>query len=141
MSRVLHLMRKELLELRQDPRLFGIVILAPIIQLTLLGYAATPDVKEVPVLVVDADRSTASRRLIDRFDASDNFRIVGMAGSTSEIDPWLERGDAWMALSIPPGYGDRLASGRSATLQVVADGTDSNSTTVAMSYTRQLIGG
>ena len=55
MSRVLHLMRKELIELRQDPRLFGIVILAPIIQLTILGYAATTDVKDVPMVVVDPD--------------------------------------------------------------------------------------
>jgi ABC-2 type transport system permease protein len=141
MSRVLHLMRKELLELRQDPRLFGIVILAPVIQLTLLGYAATTDVKDVPVLIVDADRSTASRTLIDRFEASDNFRIVGMVGSTDDIDPWLERGDAWMALSIPPAYGDRIARGETATVQVVADGTDSNSTTVALGYTRQLVSG
>jgi ABC-2 type transport system permease protein len=140
MTRVLHLMRKELLELRQDPRLFGIVILAPIIQLTLLGYAATTDVKDVPIVMVDADRSAASRALIDRFDASDNFRIVGMAGSTDEIDRWIERGDAWMALSIPPQYGDAIARGDTAMLQVVADGSDSNSTTVAMSYTRQLIG-
>ena len=64
-SRVLHLIRKELIELRADPRLFGIVILAPIIQLTVLGYAATTDVKDVPLLVVDADRSEASRRLIE----------------------------------------------------------------------------
>ena len=140
MHRVMHLMRKELLELRQDPRLFGIVIMAPIIQLTLLGYAATTDVKDVPIVIVDADRSVASRTLIDRFEASDSFRIVGMVSSTDEIDWWLERGEAWMALSIPPQYGDSIARGETATLQVVADGTDSNSTTVALSYTRQLIG-
>ena len=96
-------MRKELLELRQDPRLFGIVILAPIIQLTVLGYAATTDVKDIPIAIVDADRSTASRELIHRFEASANFKIVAMPGSTSEIDRYLERGEAWMALSIPAG--------------------------------------
>ncbi len=83
----LHLMRKELLELRQDPRLFGIVIMAPIIQLTVLGYAATTDVKDIPIVIVDADRSTESRELIPRFEASANFKIVAMPGSTSEIDP------------------------------------------------------
>ena len=72
-TRVVHLMRKELLELRQDPRLFGIVIIAPILQLTVLGYAATTDVKDVPVVVVDADRSAESRDLDHRFEASDNF--------------------------------------------------------------------
>ena len=71
-------MRKELIELRQDPRLFGIVILAPILQLTILGYAATTDVKDVPMVVVDADRSVASRELLSRFEASDNFSIVGV---------------------------------------------------------------
>ena len=134
-------MRKELLELRQDPRLFGIVIVAPILQLTVLGYAATTDVKDVPVVVVDADRSAASRELVTRFEASDNFTIVGLVGSTDEIDPWLERGDAWMALSIPPGYGETLRAGETAAIQVVADGTDSNSTNVALGYARVLVGG
>jgi ABC-2 type transport system permease protein len=141
MRRVGHLVRKELLELRQDPRLFGVVILAPIIQLTLLGYAATTDVRDVPMLVVDPDRSAASRALITRFEASDHFRLVAVVGSTAEIDPWLERGDAWMALSIPPGYGRTLGRGATATLQVVADGTDANSTTVAMGYARALVAG
>jgi ABC-2 type transport system permease protein len=134
-------MRKEVLELRQDPRLFGIVIMAPILQLTVLGYAATTDVKDVPVVIVDADRSAESRELIARFEASANFVIVGLLGSTAEIDPWLERGDAWMALSIPPNYGRLVATGQTASLQVVADGSDSNSTNVALGYARVLIAG
>src|SRR5262245_1530116 len=134
MNRVRHLIRKELLELRQDPRLFGVVILAPIIQLAVLGYAASTDVKDVPVLVVDTDRSSASRELIARFDASDNFTIAGIVSSTDEIDEWLESGRAWMALSIPPAYGDTIRRGGSAQIQVVADGTDSNSTNVALGY-------
>ena len=80
MTRVLHLMRKELLELKQDPRLFGIVIIAPIIQLTVLGYAATTDVKDIPIIVVDTDRSTASRELIHRFEASRQFQDRRHAG-------------------------------------------------------------
>ena len=134
-------MKKELLELRQDPRLFGIVIVAPILQLTVLGYAATTDVKDVPVVVVDADRSTASRELLSRFDASDNFTIVDVVGSTAEIDDWLEKGNAWMALSIPPDYGGIIGRGETATIQIVADGTDSNSTNVALGYARVLLAG
>jgi ABC-2 type transport system permease protein len=141
MRRVLHLMRKELLELRQDPRLFGIVIVAPILQLTVLGYAATTDVKDVPIVVVDADRSASSRELIARFEASDNFTIAGVVGSTDEIDTWLERGSAWMALSIPAQYGQQIQRGETATIQVVADGTDSNSTNVALGYARILLAG
>lgn len=138
--RVWHLVRKELLELRQDPRLFGIVIVAPILQLTVLGYAATTDVRDVPVVVVDADRSQESRTLIRRFDASDNFSVVGVESSTGAIDRWLERGDAWMALSIPPQYGNLIHRGATARVQVVADGTDSNSTNVALGYARALLG-
>ncbi len=141
MRRVLHLMRKELLELRQDPRLFGIVILAPIVQLGVLGYAVTTDVKDVPTVVVDADRSAESRTLIDRFQASENFKLVGLLASTNEIDRWLDRGDAWMALTIPPEYGQRVRARRPVTLQVVADGTDANSTNVAMGYARALVAG
>ena len=134
-------MKKELLELRQDPRLFSIVILAPIIQLNVLGYAATTDVKDIPIAIVDADRSTASRELTHRFDSSANFKIVAMPGSTSEIDSYLDRGEAWMVLSIPPDYGRKVGAGRPTTIQLVADGTDSNSTGVAMGYAQALIGG
>jgi ABC-2 type transport system permease protein len=135
------MMRKELLELRRDPRLFVIVIIAPIIQLNVLGYAATTDVKDIPLAIVDADRSTASRELIHRFEASQNFKIVAMLGSTGEIDPYLDRGEAWMALSIPADYGRKVASAGTTSLQIVADGTDSNSTGVAMGYAQTLIGG
>lgn len=141
MSRVMHLVRKELIELRHDPRLFGIVILAPILQLTILGYAATTDVQDIPILVVDADRSPASRDLIAAFDASNNFTVVEVASAPADIDRWLERGDAWMALSLPPGFGAMVARGQTAPLQVVADGTDSNSTNVALGYTRALLSG
>ena len=141
MRRVFHLMKKELLELRRDPRLFGVVIIAPILQLSVLGYAATTDVKDIPIAIVDADRSSASRELVHRFETSANFKIVAMPGSTNEIDTYLDRGEAWMAVSIPPDYGRKVASGRQTTLQIVADGTDSNSTGVAMGYAQSLIGG
>ncbi len=141
LRRILHLMRKEVLELKQDPRLFGVVIIAPIMQLTVLGYAATTDVKDVPIAIVDADRSTASRDLVQRFASSANFKIVGMPGSTDEIDRYLDNGEAWMALSIPANFGQAVATGRHATLQIAADGTDSNSTTVAMGYAQTLVAG
>ncbi len=139
MRRVGFLIWKELLELRADPRLFGLVIVAPILQLFMLGYAATTDIRDVPVVVADADRSDASRDLIARFEASPNFTIVGVVSSTRDIDPYLERGRAWMALGIPAGYGETLGRGRPQSVQVVADGTDANSTTVALGYATNLI--
>ncbi len=139
LRRLAHLVRKELIELRADPRLFGIVIIAPIIQLTVLGYAATTDVKDIPLLVVDGDRSTASRELIARFDASSNFYIVDVVSGNGSVEHHLSHGTAWMALTIPAGFSERLSSGRSDTVQVIADGTDSNSTGVALGYARNVV--
>jgi ABC-2 type transport system permease protein len=139
LKRVGHLLRKELIELGQDPRLFGIVIMAPIIQLFVLGYAATTDVKDIPLLVVDGDRSTESRRLTDRFDASANFYIVDVVSDDADIERHLQNGTAWMALTIPAGLGTSVAAGRPTQVQVIADGTDSNSTGVALGYARGVV--
>jgi len=140
MVRLRRLIWKEVLELRQDPRLFGLVIVAPIIQLTLLGYAATTDVKEVPIVVADGDRSPASRDLIARFEASPNFHVVHLVTTNAEIDRDLQEDRAWMALAIPNGYGAQLRSREPVALQVIADGSNSNSTTVALGYTNALVG-
>ena len=139
MRRVGFMIWKELLELKGDPRLFGLVIIAPILQLFMLGYAATTDVRDVPIVVADADRSQASRDLVARFDASPNFTIAGVVTATSEVDSYLERGTAWMALAIPTGYREMLARGNPQALQVIADGSDANSTNVAMGYATGLI--
>src|SRR5687767_2561689 len=140
MHRLQFLVWKEFFELRLNPRLFGIVIVAPIIQLTMLGYAATTDVRDVPIIVADGDRSQASRTLIARFDASRNFTVIGAVQTIREVDPYVQRGDAWLALAIPPGYGTAVAAGEPVALQLVADGSDSNSTTVALGYATALVG-
>ena len=140
MQRLTRLVWKEFLELRQNPRLFGIVIVAPIIQLTMLGYAATTDVKDVPIVVADGDRSPESRSLIARFDVSRNFTVIDTVTTVAQIDDDLQRGRAWVALAIPQGYGASIHAGRPVALQVVADGSDSNSTTVALGYATSLIG-
>jgi ABC-2 type transport system permease protein len=139
MNRLLHVIRKEFLELRQDPRLFGIVIIAPIVQLTMLGYAATTDVRNVPVLVVDEDASSESRDLVSRFEASGSFVVVDRMASSDRIDEYLDSGRAWMVLQIPHDYGEQVRSGRPTAVQVVADGTDDNSTNVALGYTGTLV--
>jgi drug efflux transport system permease protein len=139
MRRVRFLVWKELIELRQDPRLFGIVVLAPILQLFLLGYAATTDVRNVPVVVADADRSSESRELIDRFDASPSFTVVGIVTGVHEVDSYLERQIAWIALEIPTGYGAAIGAGRPQTVQLLADGSDANSAGVSLGYAGNLI--
>jgi drug efflux transport system permease protein len=139
-QRLRFLVWKEFLELRQNPRLFGIVVIAPILQLTMLGYAATTDVRDVPVVIADGDRSPQSRELIARFEGSRNFQIADVVTTGEEVEPYLESGRAWLALSIPVGYGAAVGGGRPVTVQVIADGTDSNSTTVALGYATSLVG-
>src|SRR5215212_7891251 len=141
MQRLRFLVWKEFLELRLNPRLFGVVVIAPIMQLTLLGYAATTDIKDVPLVVADGDRTAASRELVARFEGSVNFTVVATVTTVAEIEPYLEGGTAWLALSVPAGYGAALQRHVPATLQVVADGTDANSTTVALGHATSLIAG
>jgi len=91
MRTVLFLMWKELLELKQNPRLFPVIFLAPLIELTVLGYAATTDVRDIPVVVADTDRSVQSRELIGRFEASANFTVIDVVGGIDEVDPSVTR--------------------------------------------------
>ena len=142
MQRLRCLVWKEFLELRQNPRLFGIVIVAPIIQLTMLGYAATTDVKHVPIVIVDGDRSPMSRQLVEHFAVSPNFMIVGERFSPADVDDDLAQGRAWLAVVIPKGLGAALGGHGSESdrvVQILADGTDSNSSGVAMAYASGLI--
>jgi drug efflux transport system permease protein len=141
MRRIVYMMWKEVLELRQDPRIFSVIFIAPIIQLTVLGYAATTDVRHVPIVIVDADRSASSQALISRFAAVDTFTIVDIVSGLDDVDRYLETGAAWMALAVPDRYGADLATGRPATLQIVADGSDASSTNIAMGYASNLVAG
>jgi drug efflux transport system permease protein len=140
MGRIRALIWKELIELRQDPRLFVIVIAAPIIQLFMLAYAATTDVRNVPVVIADVDRSAASRELVSRFDASPTFTVVAIVGGLNDVDRYLERGEAWLAVVVPAGYERTLAAGRPAAVQVITDGSDANSAGVSLGYASTLLG-
>ena len=141
MRRIRFLIWKELIELKEDPRLLGIVIVAPLIQLFMLGYAATTDIRDVPVVVADADRTAMSRELIARFDASTNFSVVALVTGPNDVDPYIEGGRATMALAIPAGYAQSLGAGRRQAIQLIADGSDANSATVALGYATNLLAG
>jgi ABC-2 type transport system permease protein len=141
--RVATLIWKEFLELRQTPRLLVLIIIAPLLQLTMLGYAATTDVRNVPIVVVDGDRSPRSRSLIQSFSGSRYFDIVREEMTPSAVDDDLAAGRAWLAIVIPPGFGEAIDEGgaaRQRVVQVLADGTDANSSGVAMAYAAALIG-
>jgi ABC-2 type transport system permease protein len=104
-----------------------------------LGYAANLDVLNVPLVLVDQDRSAASRDLVDRFLASGYFELIATEDSPAGIDPWLLDSRAQLALVIGPGYGDKLATGRRPEVQVIADGTDSNSAGLGLGYASRIL--
>jgi ABC-2 type transport system permease protein len=122
--RLLSIVRKEFLHILRDRRTLALSFAMPIGMLLLLGYAANTDVRNVSMAVVDQDRSQQSRELIDAFRAADYFRIEYDAGSEAEIEELIGRGAARAGMIIPPGYGTAIASGRTATVAVVLDGSD-----------------
>ena len=131
---------KELLQLRRDPKMLRLIVLAPTFQLLALGYAANLDVRAVPLLLVDRDHTAASRQLVDRFTASGYFELVGAADSVAGVDPWLTTGRAQMALVIGAGYGEAAEGGGVAAVQILADGSDAASTGIGLSYAAGIVG-
>jgi ABC-2 type transport system permease protein len=105
------------------------------------GFAVNTDVTLVPTVLVDQDQTAASRDLVARFVRSSYFELVGDEVRADDVDRWLVTGRAQMALVIPRGFGDALASGRVGRLQIVADGTDASSASVALGYAGALVQG
>ena len=124
MRTLLNILIKELLQLKRDPKILPILFMAPVIQLTLLGYAATTDIKRVELAVCDLDRTAASRQLVDRFTSSTYFRVTATVDSQEQFTPLLQSGKARVALTIPAGFEAERSAGRPARVQLVADGAD-----------------
>ncbi len=137
-ERVFEIVRKEFLQVLRDPRLVRVIVLAPLIQLMLFGYAVSTDVRDVPTFVVDHDRSQASRDLVLAFTASGYFRLAGASARTTELVTALDRADAMAGLVIPVGFAADLAAGR-ARVQLLLDGSDSNTATVARGYAERIV--
>ena len=132
---------KEFLQLRQDKRMIPVIFVAPVIQITLFGFAVNTDVTKVPTVLVDQDKSAASRELVSRFVSSGYFELVAVEERADAVSPWLVSGDAQLALVIAAGYGRALASGQTPRVQVIVDGSDSSATTVALGYSSTIISG
>ena len=113
MGALLQVILKEFLQLRQDRKMIPALIVGPLVQLIALGYAANLDVTHVPLLLVDSDKSVASRALVERFEASGYFEIKGSVATAEAAEPWLVEGLAQVVLVIPEGYGKDLAAFRS----------------------------
>jgi len=137
--RVRVLIQKEMRQLFRDPKPKKIVFAAPLIQLLLFGYAVNTDVRNVATVVVDQDRTTVSRLLQETLTASGYFRIVEVGDDPVDIERALDGGSAVVGLQIPPGFARDLKAGKSAIAQILIDGANSNTATVAQGYAGQII--
>ena len=140
MKAILSIVRKEFLQLRRDPRLFPVIFISPILQLLLLGYAANLDVRDIPSVVCDLDRTAASRDFLDGFVNSGYFTVRARVGRMEEIDRFLDNGVAAMAFVVPRGFGDKLAGGKRASVMIIADGSESQSATIGVNYANMIVG-
>lgn len=134
-SRLFSIIRKEFTQIFRDPRTLWLILVMPIVQLFLLGYAATTDVKNVPIAVWDQSRTPESRALLDTFRAADYFRIAYEVRSEEEIQFLIERGNVRAALLIPPDYARRLLEG-DAQVSMILDGSDASVGSTALSAAR-----
>ena len=132
--RVFEMVRKEFRQIFRDPRLRGVIFVAPMIQLLAFGYAVSTDVRNVATLVVDHDRSRESRELVEAFTASGYFRVLGYAERPADIVRALDHGDAVLGIVIPPGFGKG-----SSKVQLLFDGTNSNLANVARGYAERIV--
>lgn len=132
---------KEFLQLRQDRRMLPIIFVAPVVQLVVFGFAVNTDVTNVPLVLVDQDRSAESRRLVDRFVHSGYFEVVAVEDRVDAVEGWLVRGRAQASLVVRAGYGRAVAAGRAPEVQLLVDGSDASASTVALGYASGIVRG
>lgn len=139
LRRILALIRKEFLALLKDPKSRTVLIVPPLIQLLVFGYAATFDLKDVPYAVYNEDRGIASRDLLARFAGAASFRQVVEIRSESEIAALVDARRVMLVIHLGPHFSADLQTGRPAPLQVIIDGRNSNTAMLALNYVRSIV--
>lgn len=137
--RIWAIARKEFLHVIRDPRSLGMAIAIPMLQLLIYGYALTLDVDNVPIVIWDQSNSPTSRELISRFDGSRYFSTWRYVDNYREVGRAIDYRQALLALIIPRDFAKSVESGRLATVQVIFDGSDSNTATIALGYAEVVV--
>jgi len=130
---------KELIQTLRDKRMRVILIIPPIFQLIIFGYAANMDVKHIRTAIRDLDQSVASRELIGRFGSSKYFDIVSFPNSPKEVKDLIDQGEVAVSIEIPTDFSRKLKKGDTATVQIVLDGSESNTALIALGYANQIL--
>lgn len=138
LSRLYSLIRKEFIQISRDPRTLVLVLILPLIQLFLLGYAATNDIRNVPLAVFNQDPGPESRALLEAYRAADYFSLDFEVGSEDELRELIASGSARVGLVIPPDYSARLMKGGDAEVAVVMDGSDPTVASTALSAAQSI---
>ena len=131
---------KETLQVWRDPRSLAIALLMPLLQMVVLGYGVSLDVRRVGLCVYDQERSQISRELVERFTASDWFRINAKPPDDRAVREAMDRGDCAAVMTIPVNFSRVLAETGKASLQTVFDATDVNTTNIATGYAQGVVG-
>jgi ABC-2 type transport system permease protein len=132
--RIKAIAKKELIQIRRDTLSLAMAFLMPVLLLLIFGYAITLDVNNLTTIVYDLDRSSMSREFVSELTASGYFTVVRDAVGPGEIDNYLDSGRARVAVSIPSDFSKTVRTGGTAELQVIVDGSDSNTATIALGY-------
>jgi ABC-2 type transport system permease protein len=141
LKRLAAVARKEFIHVLRDPRALGISLGLPLVLLLLFGYALTLDVDRVPLAVWDQSGTTQSRELVSRFEGSRYFSLTERAGTYQEVEADLDHGRALMALVIPREFGRKVATEQPVKVQILVDGSDANTATLALGYAESIVRG
>lgn len=140
-ERLRRMIVKEFLQLLRDPRMKFVLFVVPAVQMIVFGYAASNDVRDVPTAIFDRDHSVRSRELTDRFLASGHFDRLASVQSERQARELLDRGEVTALLRFDAGFGADIEGGRTAQLQLILDGTDSNTASIVLAYARRITAG
>jgi ABC-2 type transport system permease protein len=138
-ERVIVILRKEFIQMLREPRMRFLLFLPPLIQLVIFGYAVTLDVDHARIAWMDMDNTPESRALLARFEGSGRFDVVATARSEQEVQNILDRGRAHAVVRVLPGFARDLLRGRSTQVQVLLDGTNSNTASLVSAYSAGVI--
>jgi len=131
--------RKEFLHILRDPRSLVMALALPLLMILLFGYALTLDVDRIPAIVYDMDRSPGSRELISRFQASRYFQILGAATDYAAIQQEIDRDECMLGIVVPQDYARDVLTGRMPQIQLLFDGSDSNTASIGLAYANGIV--
>lgn len=141
LARLRQMLIKEFIQVFRDKRTRIVLIVPPLAQMLVFGYAATFEIRHVPTAVLDLDNSQVSRDLVSRFTSSPYFDVRVALTHHRQIANLIDRGEVTLAIHIHPGFAQRLGKGQTAPLQVILDGTNSNTALIALGYVNQIAEG